>query len=200
MLIVLNLSALLCSSSFCSSSWNSPLFFFFCSAFSPRTAANMWFHLSCSEIRVEKNRLMVISLSLPLSLLSLSSPWHGLMKGPVYFALVSNSTARKKKGKRKKKENCRCGLLATPTQKCWPEKIKTKQRRQRGEQKDLQLPCSSCKRMIFSGLFCKNSCWSAPLAGYWTSWAEDDSLWARKASSEASCLMLPPLPSEGLSH
>lgn len=37
--------------------------------FSTRTAANMWFHLSSSEIRVEKNRLMVISLS--LSLLSL---------------------------------------------------------------------------------------------------------------------------------
>lgn len=57
------------------------------------------------------------------------------MKGPGYFALVSDSAARKK--------NCRCGLLATPTQKCWTEKnIKTKQCRQREEQKDLQLPRS----------------------------------------------------------
>lgn len=43
---------------------------FFCSVFSPRIAANMWFHLSSSEIRVQKNRLMVISLSLPFPLLS----------------------------------------------------------------------------------------------------------------------------------
>ena len=38
------------------------------SLFSPRTAANMWFHLSSSEIKAERNRLMVICLSLPLFL------------------------------------------------------------------------------------------------------------------------------------
>lgn len=65
-------SFLLCSFSSCSSSQNLPVFFFSCSVFFPlKTTANMWFHLSSSEIRVEKNRLMVILLSLPLFLLSL---------------------------------------------------------------------------------------------------------------------------------
>lgn len=44
----------------------------------------------------------------------LSSLRLALMKGSVYFVLVSNSTTR---GKKRRKKRCRCGLLATPTQK-----------------------------------------------------------------------------------
>lgn len=47
------------------------LFFLLLLRLSPFAAANMWFHLSTSEIRAERNRLMVISLSLPLFLFSL---------------------------------------------------------------------------------------------------------------------------------
>lgn len=55
---------------------------FSCSVFSPKTAANMWFHLSSGEIRPKKkkkNRLMVISLS---PYLLPSSPLFSLVLPP----------------------------------------------------------------------------------------------------------------------
>lgn len=134
------------------------------------------------------------------------------MKGPVYFALVSNSAARK---------NCRCGLLATPTQKCRSEKIKSKQRRQREEQKDPQLPRSSCKRKMSSclwhdllSLLQDRLCLLESFSGWQqTSRAKDKffsspstqrfvhvSLLNSHASANASCLVLPHRPSEKLSH
>lgn len=108
-----------------------PLFFSFCSVFSTRAAANMWFHLSSSEIRVEENRLMVICLSL-----SLLSPLTvaRLDERTCIFCFSFKFRCPKKKST--------CGLLATPTQKCWIEK---KEKISRVDKERNKKSSSSCK-------------------------------------------------------
>lgn len=135
--------------------------------FSPGTAANMWFHLSSSEIRVERNGLMVISLSLPLFLLSLLT-MAGLDERTWIFCFSFRFRCPKKKLQMWAARHTYTKMLDWKKHK--NQAVQTKRGAKRSAAPSLFFVHTSSLHDLFMVLFSKRDCTcrSAPLAGCWT--------------------------------